>query len=103
VPVKTDAGNRELPLLPIARDALIDHAGSQADMRRSKGTQHQDCGLVFTTRTGQPVEPRDLARSFQRITTAAGLRPIALHQAREGDQGCHLVLSRALPGCGVRV
>lgn len=82
VPVKTDAGNRELPLLPIARDVLIDHAGSQADTRRRNGIQHRDCGLVFTTRTGQPVEPRDLARSFQRITTAAGLRPIPLHGLR---------------------
>lgn len=39
-------------------------------------------GWCFTTRTGQPVEPRDLARSFQRITTAAGLRPIPLHGLR---------------------
>ncbi len=38
--------------------------------------------LVFTTRTGRPIEPRNLARSFHRITTAAGLRPIRLHDLR---------------------
>jgi integrase len=35
--------------------------------------------LVFTTRTSRPVEPRNLARSFDRIITRAGLRPIRLH------------------------
>jgi integrase len=38
--------------------------------------------LVFTTRTGRPVEPRNLARSFHRIIASAGLRPIRLHSLR---------------------
>jgi integrase len=38
--------------------------------------------LGFTTRTGRPVEPRNLARSFHRIVTSAGLRPIRLHSLR---------------------
>ena len=38
--------------------------------------------LVFTTRTGHPVEPRNLARSFKRIITRAGLRAIRLHDLR---------------------
>jgi integrase len=51
VPVKTDAGRRELPLIPIARDALIDLAGQQADARRRAGDSWTDNDLVFTTRT----------------------------------------------------
>ena len=38
--------------------------------------------LVFTTRTGRPVEPRNLARSFHRIIASYGLRPIRLHSLR---------------------
>jgi integrase len=37
---------------------------------------------MFTTRTGNPVEPRNLARSFARIIEDAKLRPIRLHDLR---------------------
>src|ERR1019366_5721363 len=79
-PVKTAAGRRELPLLGIARDALH----HQEDMQILGGpatdwTRHE---LVFTTRTGYPVEPRNLGRSFRRIADQAGLRPIRLHDLR---------------------
>ena len=31
-----------------------------------------------------PIEPRNFSRSFSRATTAAGLRPVRLHDARHG-------------------
>ena len=79
-PVKTAAGRRELPLIGIVDDVL----GRQAEMRivgsrSDEWTAHE---LVFTTRTGHPVEPRNLARSFSRISARAGLRPIRLHDLR---------------------
>jgi integrase len=79
-PVKTAAGRRELPLLGLARDALA----SQAELRLIGGTvtEWTSCELVFATRSGHPIEPRNLARSFKRITTRAGLRPIRLHDLR---------------------
>jgi hypothetical protein len=82
-PVKSAAGRRELPLIGIANDVL----GKQADMRivgslPNELTAHE---LVFTTKTGRPVEPRNLARSFDRIITRAGLRPIRLHDLRPHD------------------
>ena len=40
--------------------------------------------LVFTTRTGQPIEPRNFSRSFTRATRTAGLRQVRLHDARHG-------------------
>jgi len=83
-PVKTDAGQRTLPLLPIARDALLDLALWQSNARRRAGSNWQESGYVFTTRTGQPVEPGDLVRSFKRITRQVGLRPIRLHDLRHG-------------------
>lgn len=39
---------------------------------------------MFTTRTGRPVEPRNLYRSFQRIASSAGLPQIRLHDTRHG-------------------
>lgn len=81
-PIKTDAGQRTLPLLPIVRDALLDLALWQSSARRRAGSTWQDTGYIFTTRTGQPVEPRDLSRSFERITKDTGLRPIRLHDLR---------------------
>ncbi len=81
-PIKTDAGQHTLPLLPIVREALLDLVLWQSDARRRAGNIWQDTGFVFTTRTGQPVEPRDLARTFERIVQHAGLRPIRLHNLR---------------------
>lgn len=49
-------------------------------------------GYVFATRTGRPTEPRNLYRSFVRITKSAGLRPIRLHDARHG---CATLLTAA--------
>jgi integrase len=46
------------------------------------GRAWQDTGLIFTTRTGRPVEPRNLVRSFHRICAAHGLRPIKVHHLR---------------------
>ncbi|MCF3104521.1 site-specific integrase [Streptomyces roseoverticillatus] len=43
-----------------------------------------DGDYVFTTRTGRPIEPRNLSRSFERIGQRAGLPRIRLHDARHG-------------------
>jgi hypothetical protein len=42
----------------------------------------RDTGLIFTTRTGWPIEPRNMARSFHRICRAHGLREINVHHVR---------------------
>lgn len=78
--VKTRAGVRELPLLGIAREALIE----QEQRRILGGRPNKWNGdvLAFTTTNGHPVEPRNLGRSFERIVQTAGLRPIRLHDLR---------------------
>jgi integrase len=50
--------------------------------RAALGQAWQDMGLVFTTRPGRPIEPRNLVRSFHRICTAHGLRDIKVHHLR---------------------
>jgi integrase len=81
-PVKTNAGRRDLPLLPLAGDMLAMRHDAQAADREELGQAWQDNGLIFTTRTGRPVEPRNLTRSFHRICRANGIRPIKLHHLR---------------------
>jgi integrase len=79
-PVKTTAGRRDLPLLGIVRSAILQHAELKVLGAASHEWTTHD--LVFTTRTGRPVEPRNLARSFHRIVRSHGLRPIRLHSLR---------------------
>jgi integrase len=81
-PVKTRAGNRDLPLLGLARNALAARREAQNADRARLGTAWADTGLVFTTRTGQPVEPSNLVRSFRRICEVNGVRRIRVHALR---------------------
>jgi len=46
------------------------------------GSAWPETGLVFTTRTGRPVEPRNLVRSFRRICAANKIRLIKVHHLR---------------------
>lgn len=64
----------------------------QAAMRERAGEQWTETDYVFTTRTGRPVEPRNLYRSFTRVAGGAGLRVIRLHDARHG---CATLLTAA--------
>ncbi|MFD8475248.1 site-specific integrase [Streptomyces globisporus] len=56
----------------------------QATQRLAAGKAWHDSDYVFTTRTGRSIEPRNLSRSFERVTADAGLRRIRLHDARHG-------------------
>jgi integrase len=60
------------------------HRMKQADARAKAGELWRESDYVFTTRTGRPVEPRNLYRSFTRVAHSAGLRVIRLHDARHG-------------------
>jgi integrase len=81
-PVKTHAGQRDLPLLDLARQALKLQTAQQAAYRADMGSAWPETGLVFTTRTGRPVEPRNLVRSFRRICDANKIRLIKVHHLR---------------------
>ncbi|MBB5934472.1 tyrosine-type recombinase/integrase [Streptomyces zagrosensis] len=83
---------RPVPLPLICLAALRWHRLRQAADAAKYGRKPDPAGLVFTTRTGRPVEPRNLNRSFSRLTATAGLRPIRLHDARHG---CATLLTAA--------
>lgn len=81
-PVKTTAGHRQLPLLDLARKVLEVQAAHQAACKETMGSAWPDTDLVFNTRTGRPIEPRNLVRSFRRICEDSKLRLIKVHHLR---------------------
>jgi integrase len=85
-PVKTRAGKRTLPLVNQAVAALRERFDAQVAARQAAGDTWRGSpmgeGLIFTTRSGLPIEPRNLARSFQHICERAGVRHIRLHDIR---------------------
>ncbi|MGW1796260.1 tyrosine-type recombinase/integrase [Streptomyces sp. NPDC001984] len=83
---------RPLPLPLICLAALRWHRMRQSDAARRKGVELSPSSYVFTTRTGRPIDPQNVNRSFFRITAAAGLRRIRLHDARHG---CATLLTAA--------
>ncbi|MFP1627355.1 tyrosine-type recombinase/integrase [Streptomyces sp. 5K101] len=81
-----------LPLPAICVAPLRWQRMRQAAQRERAGADWKETGYVFTTRTGQPIEPRNLYRSFTRVADSAGIRVIRLHDARHG---CATLLTAA--------
>ncbi|WP_405703138.1 tyrosine-type recombinase/integrase [Streptomyces sp. NBC_00069] len=73
-----------LPLPGICVAPLRWQRMKQATMRETAGAKWEETGYVFTTRTGRPIEPRNVYRSFTRVAKDAGLRVVRLHDARHG-------------------
>ncbi|MFD4720029.1 tyrosine-type recombinase/integrase [Streptomyces sp. NPDC058423] len=83
---------RALPLPAMCVPPLRWHRMRQAAAKERAGERWQESGYVFTTRTGRPVEPRNVYRSFTRVADSAGLRVVRLHDARHG---CATLLTAA--------
>ncbi|MFJ8296668.1 tyrosine-type recombinase/integrase [Streptomyces sp. NPDC094447] len=73
-----------LPLPAICVAPLRWQRLKQAAARERAGEKWTETGYVFTTRSGHPIEPRNLYRSFTRVAKNAGLRVVRLHDARHG-------------------
>lgn len=89
VELKTDTSRRDAPLLPTARDLLLKQKQEQAAARVAAGSSWQGTGteteLIFTTKTGRPIESRNLYRSFLRICRQHRLRRITIHGLRHSN------------------
>jgi integrase len=66
----------------ICSAALRLRAREQATAREQAGAQWQDSDLVFTTRWGTPIEPRNFNRSFDARCAKAGIPRIPVHDTR---------------------
>jgi integrase len=85
-PVKTRAGQRNLPLTALVWQVLTAHREQQDRARKIAGASwvgsRSSDELVFTTKYGGPIEPRNFVRSFWGICKASGVRIIKLHHLR---------------------
>lgn len=79
---KTRASDATLPLPPVCVTALQQRQARQDQARAAAGQAWTPSGLVFTTRYGDPIEPRNFNRYFAARCAAAGVRQITVHDAR---------------------
>jgi integrase len=80
---KTEASEAPLPLPAICVAALTLRETQQETERRRHSERWADTGLVFTTRYGTPIEPRNFNRSFDYRIRRAGVRRITVHGTRK--------------------
>ncbi|MDF5757627.1 site-specific integrase [Spongiactinospora sp. TRM90649] len=79
---KTEASDAVLPLVDVCVTALRERRKEQ-EATRAAADQWTDNGLVFTTRTGQPIEPRNFNRSFAAAIKKAAVPSIPVHATRK--------------------
>ncbi|MFG1696710.1 tyrosine recombinase XerC [Nonomuraea sp. NPDC049309] len=80
--VKIDDSPTSLPLLGLCISALKQRREVQDQAREKAGDRWKDSGLVFTTRYGTPIEPRNFNRAFEAHCKNAGVPRIRVHDTR---------------------
>lgn len=79
---KTEGSDATLPLPAIVVAALRLRKAEQDSAAAKAGTVWQHSGLIFTTRYGTPIEPRNFSRSYDSRIIKADVRRITVHDAR---------------------
>ncbi|GGK73842.1 site-specific integrase [Ornithinimicrobium pekingense] len=79
---KTPSSDAPLPLPDIAVQALERHRDEEDRRRAAAGDMWGDCGLVFTTRLGDPLDPRNFHTAFKTRAGKAGVPIIPVHATR---------------------
>jgi integrase len=82
--VKTEDSSADdtLPMPDICSAALRLRQEEQDAARERAGDRWQESDLVFTTRWGTPIEPRNFNRSFDARCARAGVMRIRVHDTR---------------------
>lgn len=80
---KTDSSDAPLPLPELCVTALKLRKQQQDADREHTAKAWIDTGLVFTTRHGTPIEPRNFNRSFDRRIGKANVPKITVHGTRK--------------------
>lgn len=79
---KTENAVRVLALDPYTMAALAAHAEMLDRERAEFGPDYQDCRLLFCWENGKPPHPDTITKRFKRLSAAAGLPNIDLHDVR---------------------
>ncbi|AFQ46419.1 tyrosine-type recombinase/integrase [Desulfosporosinus meridiei] len=79
---KTKKSKRKIPLLPEVIKQIIKFQATQRQERLFFGPKYRDCGLLFTSEVGTPIEPRNLNRKHYSILQKAELKHIRVHDLR---------------------
>jgi integrase len=79
---KTETSEATLPLPDICTTALQLRNAAQTAAATLAGPAWQDFKLIFTTRYGTPIEPRNFNRYFHARCEKSGVRRIRVHDAR---------------------
>jgi integrase len=79
---KTDTSDATLPLPSIAATALKLRVEQRDLVKDEADDAWLDTGLMFNTRYGTPIEPRNFNRSWDARCHKAGVRKITVHDAR---------------------
>jgi integrase len=82
VPTKTEESDRSVWLPQIVIEKVLAHQRLQEEERKLAGTEWAETGMVFTTRKGTMLEPRNLQRDFSRIRDRSKLPRIRFHDLR---------------------
>ena len=107
---KTASSRRTLPLsAPVVR-LLRDVAAEQERERRHASNLWIETGLVFTTETGGPIDPRNVLRAAAVAAAKAGLAGVTVHTLRHSaatamlEAGVHLkAVSEVLGHADIRI
>lgn len=93
---KTEKSRRRVPLRGTALRVLQDHRKAQLAERLRASNVWTDTGHVFTTETGQPMDPRNVLRAITTASAKAGLTGVNVHTLRHSaathwlENGVHL-------------
>ena len=79
---KTQSSRRTLPLDEGLISVLKRASARYAQEKLALGAAHADSGYIAVNEVGVPYTPGALTNMWHRRTTAAGVRPIRLHDAR---------------------
>jgi integrase len=79
---KTANSDATLPLPDICAVALRLREAEEAEAREKAGSAWQGGKLIFTTKWGTPIEPRNFNRSWDARCAKAGVRKITVHDGR---------------------
>ncbi len=79
---KTEDSDAPLPFPAIVGTALRQRLRERDEDKQNAAESWQEHGLMFTTRYGTPIEPRNFNRSWDRRIKKAGVPKITVHDGR---------------------